>query len=125
MRFGFGALERHSHRVEVVLAHEQHRQLPQRRQVHAFVERAFVYRAVTEEAGGDRAAFQHLVTQRGADGERQPATYDGVAAIEACGAVEDVHRTTAPAAAAFQLAVHFGHQPFMPMPRASAWPCSR
>ena len=81
---GLGALQRHAHRVEIVLAHEQHRQLPQRRQVHAFVELAFVHRAVTEEAGGDRVAAQHLVAQRDADGQRQTAADDGVAAIEPC-----------------------------------------
>ena len=100
---GLGPLQRRAHRVEVVLADEQHRQLPQRGEVHAFVELALGDRAVAEEAGGDRVAALHLVAKRDADRERQPAADDGVAAVEPGRAVEQVHRAAAAAAAAFCL----------------------
>ena len=53
----------------------------------------------------------HLVAERDADRQWQTAADDRVAAIEAGGAVEDVHRAAATAAAAFLLAQHLGHQP--------------
>ena len=56
-------------------------------------------------------AALHLVGERDADRERQPAADDRVAAIEPGRAVEDVHRSAAPAAASFLLAEHLGHQP--------------
>ena len=74
------------------------------------MKRAFVHRAVTEEADGDCIAAQHLVAHRGADGEWQSTPDDGIAAIERCGAVKDVHRAAAPPAAAFQLPIHFSPQ---------------
>jgi hypothetical protein len=67
--------QRHSHRIEVVLAHEQHRQMPQRCQVHAFVEFAFIDCAVAEEAGGDRVAPLQLVGEGNTDGHRQATPY--------------------------------------------------
>ncbi len=75
------------------------------------MEFAFLDRAVAEEAGGQRLPALQLVAQRDADGERQAAADDRVAAIEPRRAVEDVHRAAAAAAAAFQLAEHLGHQP--------------
>ncbi len=50
-----------------------------------------------------------LVGEREADGERQPAADDRVAAVEARRGVEDVHRAAAAAAAALGFAVHLGH----------------
>ena len=47
------ALERGAHSVEVVLAEEQDRKLPERGEVQRFVELAFGHGAVAEEAGGD------------------------------------------------------------------------
>ena len=52
----------------------------------------------------------HLVGQREADRDRQPAADDRVAAVEARGGIEDVHRAAAAAAAALLLAVHLRHQ---------------
>ena len=71
---------------------------------------ALVDRALAEEAGGDRVPVLHLVAERDADRERQPAADDRIAAVKTRGAVEDVHRAAAAAAAALQLAVHLGHQ---------------
>ena len=109
VRLRFGQRQRRAHGVEIVLAHEQNRQLPQRRQIHAFVELAFGDRAFAEEAGRDDVLALHLVGKREPDSERQAAADNGVAAIEIGGAVEQMHRAAAPAAAAFLLAVHLGH----------------
>jgi hypothetical protein len=68
---GLGAGERGAHRVEVVLAAEQHRQVPQRGQVHRLVELALGHRALAEEARGDPRPPLHLVGQRQPDGQRQ------------------------------------------------------
>ena len=56
-----------------------------------------------------RSPALHLIRERKADGERQPAADDGVAAIEACRRVEKVHGAAAPAAAAFDFPVHLRH----------------
>jgi hypothetical protein len=88
-----------------------HRQAPQRGQVHAFVELAFVDRAVAEKTGGQRVAALHLVAERDADGQRQPTADDRVAAVKPRRPVEDVHRPAAAEAAAFLLAQQLGHQP--------------
>jgi hypothetical protein len=106
---GLGTVERRAHRVQVVLAAEQHRQLPQRRQVQRLVKRALGHRAVAEEAGGHARSPLHLVGQRQAGGQRQAAADDGIAAEQPGRAVEQVHRAAAAARAAFLLAVHLGH----------------
>ena len=103
------ALERRPHRVEVVLAHEQNRQLPQSREVHRLVELALRDRALTEEACGHAPAALQLVGQCEPDGQRQAAADDRVAAVEAAWGVEDVHRAAAAAAAALDAAEHLGH----------------
>ena len=108
--FDLRVLQRHAHRVEIVFADEQQRQLPDAGQVHGFVERAFPDRALAEETGGDRARAQTLVGQRDAGRQRQAASDDRVAAEETPRAIEDVHRAAAAAAAAFELAHHLGHQ---------------
>ena len=82
-------------------------------------------RAVAEEARRDRLAPLHLVGQREADRERQAAADDGVAAVEARGDVEEVHRAAAAAAAALALPNISAMIARGGMPRASAWPCSR
>ncbi len=82
IRFGFRKRQRGAHGVEIVFAHEQHRQLPQRRQIHALVKFAFGDRAFAEEAGGDDIVALHVVGEREPDRERQAAADDGVAAIE-------------------------------------------
>ena len=78
-------------RVLVVLADEDHRQLPHRSQVERFVEDALVGGAVAEE--GDR----HLVSplqlggEAGAGGERHGRAYDAVRAHDVELHVGDVH----------------------------------
>ena len=64
-----------------------------------------------KKASGDRVASLHLVAERDADCQGQPAADDRVAAVEAQGAVEDVHRAAAAAATALLLAEHLGQQP--------------
>ena len=75
-------VERRAHGVQVVLAAEQHRQLPQRGQVQALVELALGDRAVAEEAGRDPGLAAHLVGERDTDRQRQPAADDRVPAVE-------------------------------------------
>ena len=99
---GFRTRERGAHGVEVVLAHEHHRQLPQRRQVHAFVEFALRDRALAEEAGGDAMLSLHLVGKGKPDRERQSPAHDRVAAVEPRFRVEDVHVPAASAAGALE-----------------------
>ncbi len=82
VRVGLRAPQRRTHGVEVVLAQEQDRQLPQLGQIHALVELAFRDGSLAEEAGGHAVALAHLVGQRQADGDRQAAADDRVAAVE-------------------------------------------
>ena len=80
--FGFRKRQCGSHGVEIVLAHEQHRQSPQRRQIHAFVKFAFGNGAFAEEAGSDEVIALHVVGERETDRQRQTTADDGVAAME-------------------------------------------
>ena len=75
------------------------------------MELAFGHRALAEEAGGDSRATLHAVREREADGEREACSHDRVAAVESGGGVEHVHRATAAAAAALDLAEHLRHEP--------------
>ena len=61
--------EGRTHRVEVVLAREHHRQAPERREVHRLVERALRDGAVPEEAHRDPVAPLHRVGECEADGQ--------------------------------------------------------
>jgi hypothetical protein len=122
---GLGALESRAHRVTIVLAHEQDRQVPQLAKIERFVEFALGHGALAEEAGRDVGGVLHPVGERQTAGERQAAADNGVAAIEIGGLVEQVHRAAAPARTAFGLAVHLRHTAFIGTPRTSAWPCSR
>jgi len=98
-----------AHAVQVVLADEQDRGLPERRQVERFVELAFGDRALAKEAGGDIGLVLHLIRQGQAHRQGQVGTDDGVPAVEAGGAIEQVHGAAAAAGAALQLAVHLRH----------------
>ena len=86
--FGFRKRQCGSHGVEIVFAHEQHRQAPQRRQIQAFVKLTFGDGAFAEKAGRDEVIAPHVVGQRQTDRERQTAADDGVAAMEISGPVE-------------------------------------
>ena len=78
-------------RVLVVLADEDHRQLPHRRQVERFVEDALVGGAVAEE--GDRHLVRPLQLggEAGAGGERHGRAHDAVRAHDVELHVGDVH----------------------------------
>ena len=108
VRLGFRAAQRGAHRVQVVFAAEQHGQLPERGEIEALVEFAFRDGAFAEEAYGGAGAAAHLVRERHADGERQPAGDDRVASVEARGGVEEMHGAAAAPAAALDVAVHLG-----------------
>jgi hypothetical protein len=81
--------------VEIVLADEDDRQLPDRGEVERLVKGAFVVRAVAEERHRHRAGPPLLGAQRGADRDRQPAANDAIRAEIALGRVGDVHRAAA------------------------------
>ena len=51
-----GDAQRRAHRVEIVFADEEHRQPPERGEVHGFMELALGRRAFAEEAAASRAA---------------------------------------------------------------------
>ena len=97
-------------RIPVVLAEEDHRQLPHGGEVHRLVERALRRRPVAEEGHGDAAISSQLGCGGGAHGDRRPGGDDPVGPEDADPRVGDVHRT-APAAVrtpvlAHQLAEH-------------------
>jgi hypothetical protein len=83
--------------------------VPELGHVHDLVEHAFAGRAFAEKAGGDGSGAQPLVGQGNARSEWDSASDDGVAAVEAARAVEQVHRSAVPTTAAFSLAEHLGH----------------
>jgi hypothetical protein len=103
------ALERGAHRVQAVLAEKKHGELPETGQVQRLVELALGHRAVAEEAGRHPAALER-VGEGEAHGDREAAADDRVAAVEAPGDVEEVHRAAPPPAAPVGLAVHLRHQ---------------
>ena len=104
------AFERCAHRVEIVLAQENNRKLPQRGQIQRFVELAFGDGAVAEIASRDRRTVLHLVCQRQPDRNRQSASDDCVSSVESPARVKKVHRAAMAVAAARALPIHFGHQ---------------
>ena len=110
VRLGLRALERGPHGVEVVLAQEHDRQLPERREVERLVELALGRRALAEEARGHARPLLHRVGQREADGHGQAGGDDREAAVEVPLGVEEVHRPAAAAAAAVRLAEELGHE---------------
>lgn len=84
----FSARQRRTHDIEIVLADDQHRQMPQRGEVQAFVEFAFIDRTLTEEAGRRRVTALHVIAERRADRQRQTAADNGIATNEALGAIK-------------------------------------
>ena len=99
-------LDRSGQAVLIVLAQIDHRQLPQRTDVQALVEDAFVGRAVAEESDADRAVAAHLVGQRRAGADADAGADDAVRAEDVEVEVGDVHR----AAEAFAIAGDAPHQ---------------
>jgi hypothetical protein len=110
---GDGHRERdiHRHRVLVVLADEHDGQLPDRRHVERFVERAFVRRPVAEEDHADAIEALRLDAHAHADGDRKTAGDDAVRAEVAAFHVGDVHRAAAAVAIAVFLAEELGEHP--------------
>ncbi len=62
--FRFGASQRCAHGIKIIFAAEQHRQLPQRGEIHRFVKLAFSHRSFAKETGRDLLAAGDLVRQR-------------------------------------------------------------
>jgi len=108
---GERAVGRGAHRVAVVLAEEQHRQLPERRQVHRLVELPLRHGAVAEVAHDHLVAAPVLDSEADAHCDGQVRPDDRVTAEEVGALVEQVHRAALalgePVAAAEQL----GHDP--------------
>src|SRR5262249_19947998 len=91
--------------VAVVLADEDHRQLPDAGQVHAFERRTLVRGAVAEEADRHLVGALALRRQARAAGQRRPAADDAVGAQHALADVGDMHRAALALAGAGGLAV--------------------
>ncbi len=84
--------------VEVVLADEQDRQLPDLGDIHRLVEGADIGRAVAEEGRRELAAAIELGRDAGADRNRQAAADDAEGADQALVDVGEVHRAADAAA---------------------------
>ncbi len=107
-----GFIDRHAHTVLVVLAHEDHRQFPQRRQVQAFVELAVVGAAVAEEHHRHFVFLGALGGQCQPHGDGQMPGHDGIPAPEILARIGEVHRAAASPGHAGLFAVQLGHQAF-------------
>ncbi len=95
----------------VVLADEDDRQRPGRREVHRLVRRALAGGAVAEERDHGLAGVAQLGGERGARRVRQARADDPVAAENLQLQGGDVHRAAEPPAVARLLAEHLGHHP--------------
>src|SRR5580704_813513 len=86
--------------VLIVFADVDHRQLPQLRQVHHFVERSLAERTFSEEADCDAIGAQSFGRKSGARGDTHATADNRVGAeVAGCG-IGDVHRSTFAAAIA-------------------------
>src|SRR5258706_8023232 len=81
-------------RVAVVLADEQHRQIPHRSKVDRLVEGALVHGSLAEEGHGHAVTAEHAAREGRARRERQACSDDRVRAGNAFAPVGDVHRAT-------------------------------
>ena len=97
--------------VAVVLAEEDHRQLPHGSEVERFVEGTVGHRAVAEERHYDAAISSQLCRRRCTDRDRQAGSHDPVGAEDADRRVHDVHRPAAPAVRSLVLAHELGEHP--------------
>ena len=88
--------------VAVVLAEEDHRQLPHGGEVHRLVERALRRRAVAEERHRDAAVGAELGGRRRADRDRHAGGHDPVGAEDPELGIGDVHRAAAAAVRALR-----------------------
>ena len=105
---GGRAGHRHRHRILIVLADEDDRQLPDRGEVERLVKGALVVGAVAEERERDRAGAPLLGAERRADRDRQAAADDAVGAEIALRRLGDMHRAAAPLAIAALAAEELG-----------------
>ena len=105
------AIDTRAHGVQIVLADEEHWQLPERGKIQRLVELPFRHGAIAEETRRHPLATGHRIGERESDRNRQPPADNRVASVEAGRGIEDVHRAAPPTAAALLLPVHLGHQP--------------
>jgi hypothetical protein len=96
--------------VEVVLAQEDDRELPDRRQVERFVEAALVAGAVAEEAEGDLVRAAHPGGKPRAGGERHAGAHDPRLAHDTHRVDGEVHRAALALADAGPLPHELRHQ---------------
>ena len=98
-------------REAVVLADEDERQLPERREVDGLVEVAGLHRAVAEEDDRDRVLALLPRGQGTSERERDVAADDAGRAHEAVLHVDEVHRAAEPAAQPAVAPHQLGHRP--------------
>ena len=103
------ALHRRAHGVLVVLDHEEHRKLPERRHVEGLEDLALVGRAVAEIGDGNPVGGPVLVGEAEADAERHLGADDAVAAVEAALRREQVHRAALALGCAGRAPGELGH----------------
>ena len=106
----------HLGRELVVLAHEQHRQLPDAGQVEPFVEGAVVDGAVAEEGDGHLLGLEHLETVSGPGGLKDARADDAAGTHHAGFRGEQVHAAAASLRTAGRAAEQLGEQ----LPRRNA-----
>ena len=102
--------ERHLGGVQVVLAHEQHGQLPDRRHVAPLVEGAVVDRAVAEVGHAHPVAAGQLEGVGGAGRQQDARPDDAAGAHQPDLRLEQVHAAAASAGGAAGQAVQLGEQ---------------
>ncbi len=107
-----GTLDCGANSVQVVFAHEQNRQLPQRGHVQGFVKGALVVGGIAQKADGDFIAALELDAFADSRCQRERTAHQRIAAHETVLHVEDVHGTAAAFGRTGFLAVQFSHDLF-------------
>src|SRR5580693_1739139 len=79
--------------VHIIFADVNDGQLPELREVHAFVQHALTERAFAKKANGDLSRFQSLGGERGAGSDAHASRNDGIRSQISGGRIGDVHRT--------------------------------
>ena len=95
--------------VPIVLGHEDGRQVPDRRQVHALKRRALVRGAIANEGHANLPRALHLCRQRRAADQRRSAAHNPVGAHHPGVQVRDMHRSALAATAARGPAIDLRH----------------
>src|SRR5262244_2936610 len=109
LRLGEGAVDGRAHGVAVVLADEDHGQLPEGGEVHRLVELALGHGAVAEVAEHDLVAALVLDGEPRPRGQWEVRAHDAVAAQEVDALVEEVHRATLALGEPVPAAEELGH----------------